>query len=528
MKKVQKFLFFALFFALFSLENLQAQCGSLSFGTPTVTSNGVEVEVLFTTTTATSFLDFEVYVTFSNSSTNVDFGLTSGENGLITLEGNNDRIVEIHEDGTASFSSGTTVIATINFVIADNQSTNISFTTIANILSGGAGSCTPSNTSFTNIPYTPPTFTLGGVTEHQPSGYDTKVPDVTVSIVPDSGTPDSELTNAQGQYSFDVSAGCAHTVSATKVGDPGCGVTSSDIDRLHDHIQFVDLFTHPWEHIAADASGNDTISTYDKVLIQKTILYGNGSTNYFEDSWVFMPKTEYQSLPLPPFDSTGLLYNVELDVAGLTSNSDNNFFWGIKVGDVNGAGCFPSQYGGALVEDNPNNKIENQAENHRNSSTVQMPLITAFKNQEVLIPIYANTFKNQSVLALGLQFDTELVEVMDIVNANLDNFSRDAYSINYDRAGAVDVLWTTEQREGLSLLPTQPLFYIAVRAKQTFVSLEELATLRYDRVDNKIYKSGPDEGEHLGLAFINQRTNIRNTTNHSSNHAILSPNPFTK
>ncbi|MDX1478363.1 MAG: hypothetical protein R3301_11700 [Saprospiraceae bacterium] len=105
------------------------------------------------------------------------------------------------------------------------------------------------------------------------------------------------------------------TFSARKNNNPKNGVSAADLFLIKKHLLGDAPFTEPWQVLAADATGNATVSAGDILILQKLLL-GLVAVLPTQDAWIFDPPS---ISVLEPADS-----EVQIE------------FTAIKVGDVNG------------------------------------------------------------------------------------------------------------------------------------------------------------------------------------------------
>ncbi len=131
--------------------------------------------------------------------------------------------------------------------------------------------------------------------------------------VPGGVSQTVQVTN--GEYSLENFAGLPnvpfYTATPTKTDNPLNGVSTFDLVQINKQILGIELFTQPWQLIAADANGSGSLTTFDIVELRKLIL-GIYDSLPTVPSWVFSPAFDTIS-PLECSD-----------------------FFAIKKGDVNG------------------------------------------------------------------------------------------------------------------------------------------------------------------------------------------------
>jgi len=155
--------------------------------------------------------------------------------------------------------------------------------------------------------------------------------DVNVHLTSLGGGDWSQLTDANGNYSFTVPEGDTYTIDPYGGENPLNGVTTFDVVLIAKHITGETPFTSPYQIIAADADCNNDIQLLDTIEIRKLILgvYNEfpcaGSFRFVRADYVFPnPQAPF------PFPEVITVENLSGDVGNLN-------FIGIKIGDVNGS-----------------------------------------------------------------------------------------------------------------------------------------------------------------------------------------------
>jgi hypothetical protein len=402
-------------------------------------------------------------------------------------------------------------IATIYFTIPPGESTDITFDNLS-VVRGTSPNCSLGNTTVTNITgYTAPSVTISGYMEKQLEGAD--LPDVKVFAEDDGG---DETKNAvsysttTGTFSVDVLPGNDYTVSFSKTGvlDCGGGVNAADVNLLQQHLTTVQPFTKAIEHVAADASNNGTISSFDIIKMQQVIM-GTGTIV----SWKFMSESEFNGLSLPGSPSGVPSFSETLTYNNLTSNQSGVVIYGVKRGDVNSMAC--SDLTGKRLDGN------------RKTNSLIIPKLQAKAGEILLLPVYASDFKDQITFALGLQFNPEFIELLDLQNGALPELSQKDYTLNLDRKGAFDLLWYTMEKEGHTVKADEPLFFIRLKATRDIKDLEALVRLRYQRLENRMFAADGEQFD-LSLGFVKKPVRKNNPKADETRPVSFYPNPFTE
>jgi hypothetical protein len=149
-------------------------------------------------------------------------------------------------------------------------------------------------------------------------------------------------TNYAGRYHtgnarFDIDSGILSSISPTSNREILRGVSTLDLIKIKKHLLGIEVFSSPYELIAADVDGNKIISTNDLINIQKVIL--NISEEFpIGKGWEFIRSGyEFPNSNNPWFEeypTSSREYNLEYDDYWVFDNVD---FTAVKLGDVDGS-----------------------------------------------------------------------------------------------------------------------------------------------------------------------------------------------
>ncbi|TVQ42561.1 MAG: T9SS C-terminal target domain-containing protein [Saprospirales bacterium] len=147
------------------------------------------------------------------------------------------------------------------------------------------------------------------------------------------------LTDEDGYYELEVFPNTEYLITPnyTEEHREMCGVNSIDQDIVRKNILDTNCFTEPFQYLAGDIYEDDTIDVRDIALFTQWFLGLNSDSIKL---WTFIPVNDYLLFsPNPPANCNNsfpsypksLLNNIGL------SNSLNNNFFAIKMGDVDGS-----------------------------------------------------------------------------------------------------------------------------------------------------------------------------------------------
>lgn len=188
-----------------------------------------------------------------------------------------------------------------------------------------------------------PDFTLGGLIESPILDCDNSSDGGIYGILVDyqesnniSDFNSSNYTDHYGVYGNQVVGGLDYTVTPFNDYYRACGLSSLDVDILHDHITGLDLVDYEWQLLSGDVDHNNTLNANDLVQILYAIMEVDNLT---WPSWVFVPATEYNAMTLPTccsgFNNVPS-YDTYIEVEDIDEDITNLDFVGIKMGDANG------------------------------------------------------------------------------------------------------------------------------------------------------------------------------------------------
>ena len=163
--------------------------------------------------------------------------------------------------------------------------------------------------------------------------------DATVSIRnADNTFSQFHLSNGDGSYEFVVPVGDTYTITPSSDANPLLGVSSFDLSLLRKYLDGELQLQSPYQIIAADVNGSNTVTAADSVDIVKLIL-GIYTELPNVGSWRFVRADYVFPDPQNPFPcpETITLANVSDDV------SDADFI-AVKAGDINNSAIYDSTF----------------------------------------------------------------------------------------------------------------------------------------------------------------------------------------
>ncbi len=143
-----------------------------------------------------------------------------------------------------------------------------------------------------------------------------------------AGTP----SGLNGYFVFpSMPFGGQYIVRPVKEGDARNGVTTLDLVKLQKHLLGIQLFTSPFQYIAADANNSHTITAIDIIQLRKLILgYYDVLPN--NQSWRFIDEAHVFPDPANPWLSP---WPETYSINPFSTNMNEVNFDAIKIGDIN-------------------------------------------------------------------------------------------------------------------------------------------------------------------------------------------------
>ncbi len=179
------------------------------------------------------------------------------------------------------------------------------------------------------------------------SGYvylwgDTSKPVAQVQVVMiQNGSQQTETTQSDGSFSFDVDGSGEIQLSAIKTVDDkvAAGVDVSDIVQMRKHILAMEQLPNYPSLIAADPTRDNSIDVSDIVSMRKLILamensYSKDASGQPESLWRFFDREVVTASNQEDLGKSGSLEIITLNPAA--ESLSNLVITGVKLGDVNG------------------------------------------------------------------------------------------------------------------------------------------------------------------------------------------------
>ena len=270
-------------------------------------------------------------------------------------------------------------------------------------------------------------------------------------------------TGDDGKYYFsEVLGDNPLTIRSEKNDNHKNGVSTLDLVKIQKHILGIELFTNPYQTIAADANNSQFLSAIDLVQIRKLIL-GIDTEFPNNQSWRFIRKDFIFGDTMNPWPivdaSTITITDIE--------NPGNTNFIGIKIGDVNGTALphFSSIIPREILK--PFNLLTDQI---------------AFNAGEIInVPIRISS--SQSLT--GFQFTLKAIglEIVDVLPGSIP-LTDGEYALFGDK---MTIAWFDE--DNVDVTADEVLFTLVLKAKQGG-NLSQSIQINSDITDAEIYLGG--------------------------------------
>ena len=252
------------------------------------------------------------------------------------------------------------------------------------------------------------------------------------------------------------------TFTPYKDDNPLNGVTTYDLVLISRHILGIEPLGSPYKMIAADADSSNSITIFDIVELRKLILgiYGSLPNN---TSWRFVPRSFVFTNPDNPFQDT-IPEKIGFTIPPPTNEVS---FYGIKVGDVNGAATFrPGQSAHSVLVSAGQNGL-------------------AAKASQIEVPIFAVEEFNRVAWQLSLRYDTSrfLLTGVRWPDELQEYQGRDWHD---SEPGEVRILWYDGTGINRQFPAGTPLFYLQFNSLSDFtdpdiqLSTESISSVAFD------------------------------------------------
>ena len=268
-----------------------------------------------------------------------------------------------------------------------------------------------------------PTATVAGVIETEkeiPVGL------TTVSVTSSNGNNASinYTTANDGSFSFDLPIDENYTISPEKNVNWLNGVTTYDLVLLSQHILGVNQLNSPYKIIAADASNDGKVTTFDIVELRALILHVVDELPN-NDSWRFVDKSYQFPNAMNPFSPA---YPEVININDLSQDMLYNDFIGVKIGDLNGD----------VV---PSNLYVPEDRGTEGTMYLKVRDAELVAGQTYEVAFLAKDFRNILGYQFTLEFDTEEIGFAGVEAGTLPALSEGNFGLSKVNAGYITTSW---------------------------------------------------------------------------------------
>ena len=305
-----------------------------------------------------------------------------------------------------------------------------------------------------------------------------------------------EMTNEQGEYAFDqMPIGETYTVTPAKDTGYLNGVSTLDLVLLQRHILGIERLPSSYSQIAADINNDKSINGIDLVELRKLILgiYVELPEN---TSWRFVDVDHEFSDPENPW-ITEIAEDYRIDE--LEQNMDIDFI-GVKIGDLSGD----------VIANLSSQPIDQRS--NRWSLVFEMTDNQLAADELITIPVYSRNYERVSGWQLTFEFDTDNVEVMDVIGKSIDVREGD-YNLSSVDKGWFTISHSSTKEE--SFEDGELLYELVVRVSED-MKAQDVFQLSSKVTRAEAYR-GYSEVVNVELAVIN---------NSNTNIVSVTPNPW--
>jgi hypothetical protein len=277
------------------------------------------------------------------------------------------------------------------------------------------------------------------------------VPGVEVSLTGDVTA--NQTTGLPGTYLFGIPDNTNTTVACNKVTAGNAGLTGADVLLIKRHVLMIQQLTSPYQYVAADVSGEGTLSLIDYARIQQVAL---GLLDHITGSpdWKFVPKSYV--FPNPPLSMLPFPQSISHTPANMDFLDDD--FVAVRMGDVNGS----------ITPTFTNDDVFDRSEtflfrlDERN-----------FQAGEIIeVPFKAMNFTDRSGWQMTVNFDPNVFELEGIVPGVLPEMSDANFGTMRVNEGQLTTLWVTP--EPMTIADGEVLFTLKFKVLRNGGSLAEV------------------------------------------------------
>jgi len=318
-----------------------------------------------------------------------------------------------------------------------------------------------------------------------------------------------EATDNDGDFKFDnLSMEESFMLNPSKIDNPMNGLSTR---ALYTGQQFLlgmepSAIQSPYQIIAADANCNASFTGLDLYFIQQVLLKNEDEFPVC-NNWKFINQDYEMEDEISAYN----VFNFQSYDSVFTDGPINRNFTGVKIGDLLGQANTTAYNGPEAI--NYNGDLE--------LTTAQ---VAAVHGEIFEIPFYANNFTGIEDLQFALKFDTDKLELKEVISSANVDLSNLASGTTDSEDGLIYFSWFNVNGQFSTIDNSTPLFTLKFQAKEFLQS------------DFEYFSIDMDHMSPVAHNVINQNLNIdinNQTTVATNNPTLLDfslsnfPNPFT-
>ncbi|MBX2871104.1 MAG: hypothetical protein KTR30_03365 [Saprospiraceae bacterium] len=154
---------------------------------------------------------------------------------------------------------------------------------------------------------------------------------VTIQLLDEDGAVVATTNNASTYRFDDLPTGETYSLKISKIGSPLNGLSTYDIVLMHRHILGTAILPEPYQILAGDVNGSNTLSIADIVEMKLLILAVRQDFRTGRN-WGFIPADYQFETPSNPFPEVGDISNTFI----LNDDLSEQNYIAFKYGDLNG------------------------------------------------------------------------------------------------------------------------------------------------------------------------------------------------
>lgn len=269
-------------------------------------------------------------------------------------------------------------------------------------------------------------------------------------------------SNEAGKYTSQATFdNVPYFVTPRKMDELTNGVTSLDLVLIQRHVLGFSEFTDPYQIIASDMNGSNSISGADIVLLRKVVLgikselpNGDMPWRFIPEGWVFMDASS-------PWG-----YDQNIYLEPLVDTVQHVNFTAIKLGDVN------ESYE-AVMQGNNTAEV-------RTSESYNLDGTYSIEDNELTLAITSESSILADASQLSLTYDARAMYPVAVIGSNGNVVNPDDYHIADGRINLVDVYVQPTEIEANQLLYTIHFELVEVREEYFFELSNDYENVIYE------------------------------------------------